>query len=257
VERMTVSYLNSHGGQANRKRSWWELTWPDGKNQQKCVFSARDAERYADATLLNLENNQIRALALNLPQIAAGQPLPCVGIESLPENLSGLWGLFEIRLQAGIQQQSQFIRIPLVRRRYVSVFITDEGKVYLPTARHIWDSILTVEPKVLRSLGLDESLVANERLIDAAEQAGQELFDALQQEHRSAISREADRGLIALGARRKAIERVGLPEVRQFRMARLEGEEAEWRNELETAKQIVPEIRPLLLMQIVKGGDHE
>jgi len=257
VERMTVSYLNSHGGQANRKRSWWELTWPDGKNQQKCVFSARDAERYADATLLNLENNQIRGLALNLPQIAAGQPLPCVGIESLPENLSGLWGLFEIRLQAGIQQQSQFIRIPLVRRRYVSVFITDEGKVYLPTARHIWDSILTVEPKVLRSLGLDESLVANERLIDAAEQAGQELFDALQQEHRSAISREADRGLIALGARRKAIERVGLPEVRQFRMARLEGEEAEWRNELETAKQIVPEIRPLLLMQIVKGGDHE
>ena len=99
-------------------------------------------------TLLNPENNQIRGLALNLPQITAGQPLPCVGIESLPGNLSGLWGLFEIRLQAGLQQQSQLIRIPLVRRRCVSVFRTAEGKVFLPTARQIWDSIQTAEPKV-------------------------------------------------------------------------------------------------------------
>ncbi|WZB63132.1 helicase-related protein [Achromobacter xylosoxidans] len=32
VERMTVGYLNSHGGAASRKRSWWELNWPDGQN---------------------------------------------------------------------------------------------------------------------------------------------------------------------------------------------------------------------------------
>ena len=31
VERMTAGHLNSHGGKASRKRSWWELIWPDGQ----------------------------------------------------------------------------------------------------------------------------------------------------------------------------------------------------------------------------------
>jgi len=44
---------------------------------------------------------------------------------------------------------------------------------------------------------------------------------------------------------------VGLPDVRQYRLARCDAEEAEWRNELQSARQIVPEIRPLLMLKIV------
>jgi len=63
----------------------------------------------------------------------------------------------------------------------------------------------------------------------------------------------------AFESRRKAIDRVGLPEVRQYRQTKCDLEEKEWRNELEMAKQIVPEIRPLLIMRIVRGGacDYE
>jgi len=250
VERMTVGYLNSHGGAAMRKRSWWELSWPDGQEQRKCVFNSREADRLSGATLLNLENNQVRGLALNLPQITAGQPLPCVVLSDLPPNISGLWGLFEIRLQAGIRQKSLSLRIPMIRRGYISVFLSEEGKVFLPTARHIWDAIQTTEVKVLDTLGRDESSAAFEQLLEAAEQAGQELFETLQQEHITSIAREEERGLVAFGSRRKAIERVGLPEVRQYRLAWCDTEEADWRNELESAKQIVPEIRPLLLMRV-------
>ena len=279
VERMTVGYLNSHGGAAIRKRSWWELNWPEDMNQHtnrqdsrfgrtkgapvggepgkasiKCVFSTREADRLTDATLLNLENNRVRGLALNLPQVAAGQPLPCVTVSGLPSSITGQWGLFEIRLQAGMHQESQSLRIPMVRRGYVSVFLSEEGKLFLPTARHIWDALQTAEPQVMDTLSLEESTTAYERLQEAAEQAGHELFDALQQEHLSSVAREEERGTVAFGSRRKAIERVGLPEVRQYRLARCDAEEAEWRNELQSARQIVPEIRPLLLMRILKGG---
>ena len=111
--------------------------------------------------------------------------------------------------------------------------------------------------RVLDTLGQDESTVAYERLQEAAEQAGLELFDALQQEHIASVAREEERGNIAFGSRRTAIERVGLPEVRGYRLARCDAEEAEWRKELESARQIVPEIRPLLLLRIVKGGVNE
>jgi superfamily II DNA or RNA helicase len=254
VERMTVGYLNSHGGAASRKRSWWDLNWPDGQEHRKAVFSAREADRLTDATLLNLENSRVRGLALNLPQVAAGQPLPCVTISGLPASISGLWGLFEIRLQAGMHQKTQLLCIPMVRRGYVSVFLSDEGKLFLPTARHIWDALQTAEAEVQATLGQEESITAHERLQDAAEQTGQEMFDALQQAHLASVAREEERGLVSFASRRKTIERVGLPEVRQFRLSRCDADEAEWRHELQSARQIVPEIRPLLMLRIVKGG---
>ena len=253
VERMTVGYLNSHGGAASRKRSWWDLNWPDGQEHRKAVFNAREADRLTDATLLNLENSRVRGLALNLPQIAAGQPLPCVSVSGLPASISGLWGLFEIRLQAGMHQKTQLLRIPMVRRGYVSVFLSEEGKLFLPTARHIWDALQTAEAQVQATLGQDESIIAHERLQEAAEQAGQELFDELQQAHLASVAREEERGIVSFASRRKAIERVGLPEVRQFRLSRCDADESEWRRELQSARQIVPEIRPLLMLRIVKG----
>ncbi len=250
VERMTVGYLNSHGGVASRKRSWWDLTWPDGQEHRKTVFSAREADRLTDATLLNLESSRVRGLALSLPQVAAGQPLPCVTVNGLPASISGFWGLFEIRLQAGMHQKTQLLRIPMVRRGYVSVFLSEEGKLFLPTARHIWDMLQTAEAQVQATLGQDESITAHARLQDAAEQAGQELFDALQQAHIASVTQEEERGMVAFTSRRKAIERVGLHEVRQYRLARCAAEENEWRHELQSARQIVPEIRPLLMLRI-------
>ena len=254
VERMTVGYLNSHGGVASRKRSWWDLNWPDGQEHRKAVFNAREADRLTDATLLNLENSRVRGLALNLPQVAAGQPLPCVTVSGLPASISGLWGLFEIRLQAGMHQKTGLLRIPMVRRGYVSVFLSEEGKLFLPTARHIWDALQTAEAQVQATLSQDESITAHESLQFAAEQAGQELFDALQQAHLASVAREEERGIVSFASRRKAIERVGLPEVRQFRLSRCDADESEWRHELLSARQIVPEIRPLLILRIIKGG---
>lgn len=254
VERMTVGYLNSHGGAASRKRSWWDLNWPDGQEHRKAVFNAREADRLTDATLLNLENSRVRGLALNLPQIAAGQPLPCVTVSELPVSISGLWGLFEIRLQAGMLQKAQLLRIPMVRRGYISVFLSEEGKLFLPTARHIWDALQTAEAEVQAILGQDESISAHDRLQIAAEQAGQELFDVLQQAHLASVNREEERGMVAFTSRRKAIERVGLPEVRQYRLARCAAEENDWQHELQSARQIVPEIRSLLMLRIIKGG---
>ena len=178
VERMTVGYLNSHGGAASRKRSWWELNWPDGQEYRKAVFNAREADRLTNATLLNLENNRVRGLALNLPQIAAGQPLPCVSVGGLPASISGLWGLFEIRLQAGMYQKTQLLHIPMVRRGYVSVFLSEEGKLFLPTARHIWDMLQTAEVQVQTTIGQNDSIIVYERLQEAAEHAGQDMFDA-------------------------------------------------------------------------------
>jgi hypothetical protein len=219
------------------------------------VFTAREADRLTDATLLNLENNRVRGLALSLPQMAEGQPLPCVRVPGLPVSISGFWGLFEIRLQAGLHQKTHLLRIPLVRRGYLSVFLSEEGKLFLPTARHIWDELQSSDVEMRSALDESESSAAYVRLQDAAELAGQELFDALQQAHLVSLTSEEERGGVSFASRRKAIERIGLPEVREYRRSRCDADESEWRNELQQARQIVPEIRPLLMLRIVEDGE--
>ena len=254
LERMTVGYLGAHGGKAEKRRDAWDLTWPDGERHSRCVFSAQDAERMPDTDLLTLENNRIRGLALGLPLVVPGQPIPMVSIGDLPPSVDGAFGLFEIRLQSGLPGGGRFIRAPLARRRHLGVFVDAQDRVFLPTARHLWDAIQSVELLIEGVLSVELSQALHDRLMDAAKQAGEAVFSALRQEHQHAIEREEERGATGLRARCRAIERLGLSEVRQHRLKRCDMDEADWRREIEEARRIMPEIRPLLLMQVTGKG---
>ena len=251
VERMTTHYLQTKECKIEKDLLGWSFSWPDGEKVQNAVFQSKDLS--LDGNLLSLENPRIRGLAINLPQFIPGQPLPCVSINRLPKTVSGLWGLFEIRMSVQQSANSQ-IRIPLIRRSYICVFMSKEGKLFMPTARHIWDQLLTDDLTIESMRDSNKSIAAGESLLPAAEQAGQEIFDTMQDAHFAAIAREEERGMIAFASRRKAIDRLGLPEVRQFRVARLDEDETQWRSELESARQIIPEMRPLLMLNIGNGG---
>ncbi len=254
VERMTTAYINSHGGQATKKKYWWELHWPNGDIDKKQVFLAGDTEQYRGTELLNLENSRVRGLAMRLPQIAKGQPFLHVYIEGLPAELKGFWGLLEIRLQTENVNQSRLLRIPLSRRKFLPVFVSDAGKIFQSTARHIWESLYSSELQFAEHPDQVQHSSVFDNLMMIAEQSGQELFESLQGEHNEAISGEEERARYFFSVREKAIEQVGLAEVRNYRLAKLAKEEKEWQQEIESARQIIPEIRPLLMLGIMGGG---
>ena len=248
---MTTHYLQMKECKIEKDLPGWNITWPDGEKVQNAVFQSRDLS--SDGNLLSLENPRIRGLAMNLPQFIPGQPLSCVSINGLPKTVCGLWGLFEIRMSVQQPANSQ-IRIPLTRRSYICVFISKEGKQFTPTAWHIWNQLLTDDLSIESMRDSDESIVAGEKLLSEAKQAGQEVFDSMQDAHFAAVAREEERGMIAFASRRKAIDRLGLPEVRQFRLTHLNEDESQWRSELQSARKIVPEMRTLLMLNISNGG---
>jgi len=249
IERMTVSYIDSQGGTATKRRLSWDLKWPGGESQTGCVFHLSDLDSAGDSVHLSLENPRVRGLALNLPQFAEGQPIPHIATDKLPLGMSGNWGLFEIRLNSHAVQ-SEIVRIPNSKRAFVCVFVSDDERVYLPTARHVWDTLLTSS---FHSVGLSsqsESLRAYQSLRAAAEIAGRETYETLRLSHEASVAREEERGRISLDSRRRAIERIGLPEVRNYRLDRCNAEEAQWRRELSLVRETVPEIRPLLFLYV-------
>jgi len=131
VERMTVSYLNAHGGKAERKRRTWNLTWPDGEIIANVVFSNKEADQFPTACHLTLEDSRVRGLAMRLPRFVPGQPISVVTIPGITNEVTGIWSLWRIGITT----------MEWNRHRIMPLFIADGGKVFAPTARHLWDKL--------------------------------------------------------------------------------------------------------------------
>ena len=245
VERMTISYLQAHGGKAERRNGVWDLTWPDGERQTNVVFTSKVAEEKSLSRHVTLEDPKVRGLAMRLPPFAPGQPVPVITLPGLAPEIIGFWSLWRISISTADWN----------RRRIMPLFLADDGRVFAPTARHIWDQLLTTPPTILRHLDIKASRQAFERLQGAAEQQGKTIYEELVQAHRARLAREREKGEYAFVARRRTIERIGLSQVRTHRLRLLEQEEERFREELEHRAQILPEIVPLLLVR-VEGGAH-
>ncbi len=246
VENMTVSYLKAHGGKAVREKQGWNLIWPDGEAYENVVFSGKEAETIPFSQHLTLEEPRIRGLAMRLPRFAPGQPIPTISIQNLTDEVQGIWSLWRIAIAS----------MEWNRRRIMPLFLSDNGMVYQPTARHIWDQLLATHFTTKSSLESTESLSIYERLHHAAEEHGKPIYDSLLAEHQARIIREREKSDYAYVARKRSIERIGLQQVRTHRLNLLEQEEHTFKEQLEQKAHAYPEIVPLIVLRI-EGGNND
>jgi superfamily II DNA or RNA helicase len=246
VERMTVSYLRAHGGQAERGGQSWKLTWPDGETYENVVFTGKEAERVPAARHLTLEEAKVRGLTMRLPRFAPGQPIPIVSIPGLSEEVHGVWSLWRIAIST----------MEWNRRRILPLFLADNGMVYMQTARHVWDQLLAADIHVRSILDTQASQTAFAGIENAAEEQGKPVYEALVHEHRALIAREREKADYAFAARRKTLQRIGLAQVRNHRMNLLAQEERNLHKQLDQKAHAYPEMVPLLVIR-VDGGGHE
>ena len=244
VERMTVSYLKAHNGQAEKESQSWNLTWPDGETYENVVFTTKEAEKLPAARHLTLEEPKVRGLAMRLPRFAPGQPVPIVSIPGLSDEVRGFWSLWRIAVAA----------MEWNRRRIMPLFLADNGMVYMPTARHVWDQLLAASIEVRSVVDAAVSRTAFTKLQNAAEEHGKPIYGALVQEHRARIAREREKADYAFAARRKIVERIGLPQVRNYRRAILAREEKVFQEQLDEKAHVYPEMAPLLVIRLEGCG---
>jgi len=213
----------------------WRLRWPDGFEQEGCF--SHNAPRTAH---LGLEEPRIRGLAMRLPRFAPGQPVPIVSIPGLSEEVQGVWSLWRIAIAS----------MEWNRRRIMPLFLADNGMVYMPTARHVWDQLFAASTHVRSVMETSVSQAAFEKLQSAAEEHGKPIYEALVQEHRGRIAREREKADYAFAARRKTVERIGLPQVRNYRLNLLSQEERSFQEQLDQKAHAYPEMVPLLVIRI-------
>jgi hypothetical protein len=167
-------------------------------------------------------------------------PVPEVLVAGIARGISGLWSLWRIRLASEGWRRDALL--PL--------FQTDDGKLLAPTARRIWDALVGEDVRLGPVLGAVASRQAYDQAYGAAEQQGIVLYESLRSEHRGFMARERDKSEYAFAARRRAIGRIGLPEVRNFRLSALSSEEKEFSERVDQRTRALPTIVPLLIMRV-------
>lgn len=245
TEEMTLSYLREHeadGARIEKLGNAYRLTFPGGDTIGPVVFDRRVADGHAD--LLTLEDPRIRSLLAELPPLAPGSPIAGIYLPAISHLVTGTMSLWRVTLETPTQ----------VRSRVFPLFRTDDGRVLRPTASRTWD--LLIDPSTT-SLPFRPTLITGEsarslwaELRQAAELVGAELYQTIEQDHANALSREEQTRAEAFQARRREIERIGLPQVRQYRLTRLQQEEAAWTAELSARRTAWPTLEPLLLLRI-------
>lgn len=206
---------------------------------QAC-FDARAAGENPAAEWLTMEDPRARAIIGDVPRFVAGQPLPVIRVTGLQNSVNGIWSLWEIGLAAPGAN----------RKRFLPVFINDEGRPFVPTAKRVWDLLLTETVSVQSVADAEASVGWFEASFAVAGAQGEALLAALADEHRARIKEERDRATYAFDTRDQAIGRIGLPAVRQFRRRRLQSEHEARLAALDDMKSSVPELNAVAMVRI-------
>lgn len=249
TERLTLGFLRSQesaGATVKTAAVGYDLRWPNGDTCTAAVFSRDDADR-AGVTLISLEDERVRGLTTNLPVFAPGQPIPSIVIPDVSDKTSGVWSLWRISLHsAGGREQ-----------RFVALFLTEDGRVFGPTARTVWERLIDL-PGGLSQAGDELSgkpaVDAFDTSRKAAEEHGTAIFEELATAHQLSIVRERKKGVHAYASRRRAIERLGLPQVRAHRLRLVADEEQAWSGELAAREAALPDLAAILMVRVASTG---
>lgn len=240
LERAVVNGLAARGGSAIKNGNVWRVRWANGAETPQACFDARAASENPAAEWLTMEDPRARAIISDVPRFVAGQPLPVIRVTGLPDSVGGIWSLWEIGLAAPGAN----------RKRFLPVFINDEGRSFVPTAKRVWDLLLTETVSVQSVTDAEASTRWFEASFAVAGAQGEALFAALADEHLARIKEERDRATYAFEARNQAIGRIGLPAVRKFRRRRLQSEHEARLAALDDMKSSVPELNAVAMVRI-------
>lgn len=240
LERAITSGLAARGGSATKVGHAWRVKWADGSESVQACFDARTADENPELEWVTMEDPRARAVIGELPRFVAGQPLPVIRVTGLPDSVRGIWSLWEISLVAE----------GLSRKRFLPVFVNGEGRPFIPTAKRVWDLLLTETVDVHAVTSAEESVTWYEASHAAASTQGERIFSELLTEHRARLKEERERAVYAYEARSQAIGRVGLPAVREHRRKRLQQEHDARIAALDDMEASLPDLNAVMMVLV-------
>jgi len=238
---MVTNYVVSYGGSVDRTDSDYQISWPNGMKMDHVIFN-QPLPDGKECTHMGLEQSIVREIMHNLPRFVSGQSIPLFTINNLASEIKGYWSLWRVLLKTPTKDLE----------RVLCLFQHDDGRALAPTAKHIWDIMVSEDLRAIqfgyiRDDTLDQKYKHSYEL---ALESGYNTFLELQMTHSIRLEQEKERIKQAFAAKRETINKLGLSGVRQHRLKQVDIEESEWITRLDEERQSLPELQCLLIIRI-------
>jgi superfamily II DNA or RNA helicase len=238
VERMVCHYVEGYGGSLDVGLSYMGIRWPGTAETEMYYLPGRDP--FPGGKLLSLEEPRVRGLLSRLPRFAKGMPVPCVKVRDIPDGIAGVWSLWEIRIRGGESE----------RVRFSPIFVHEDARCLPPTARFLFDRLMLERWEAGEMMEGQSAGLAFSRSQEAAADQLKDIYLDLKMRHLNGVELEEEKGEYSFRVRKKLLEGIGLPEVRNHRLRQLQAEEAEWRRRIDSQREILPELNPVTIVRV-------
>lgn len=235
VEKAVTAGLPEMAGDVERVGNAWRLAWPNGTKTDLACFDVSGMDDAPDATWLTLDNPSVRSVIEHLPTDPPGRLVARVVVPQLPTGVEGTWSLWRISMST-IRGEQQ---------RFMPLFVQN-GRAFAPTARRLWDMLIGEDIK----MDVEYAPPASDDTETLAEVQAEQIYLNLKDSHLLNLGQERQRVDAAFEARRRAIGRIGLENVRRSRLRRLEEDHEARLLQLDAAAHVMPRLEPIVVVEV-------
>jgi SNF2 family DNA or RNA helicase len=236
LETLVQQYIMVHHGTLTKNLLGYADIKVQGESR-KITFDAEVSLGNPGVEHITLQHDWIRKLLNDLGEFDLSNKIPVIK-SSTGEETPGYWSLWQISARNNLESKIQ----------YQCYFLADNGKQYSAYAHDIWNRLINGSGKFT----IDGSQEINEPE-SFQKEMNQSLFLSFQNLEADVMIRintKKENRLNSYCFQKSRIERIGIDNIRQAKLQRLEKEHKTWIKEFESGSKIIPGIKQLLMIRI-------
>ena len=204
---------------------------------RKITFDAEVSLANPGVEHITLQHDWIRKLLNDLGEFDLSNGIPVIK-STTGEETSGYWSLWQISARNSTESKIQ----------YQCYFLADNGKQYSAYANDIWNRLIHESGKF--KLDGTQEMKNSESFQKELEQTLFHSFQNLEADLLTRMKFKKENRLNSYNFQKSRIEKIGIENIRQAKLQRLEKEHSSWLKEFESGSKIIPGIKQLLMIRI-------
>jgi SNF2 family DNA or RNA helicase len=237
LEELVLQHVKVNGGSAQKSLDG-SLSLVLNGERKDIAFDIEAAINHPSIEHVTLQHGMVRKLLNDIGEFNLSNGIPILG--STQEETAGLWSLWEVSAHNHFENKVS----------YECFFISEDGRFYSAYANDIWSRLL----KSNNGFSLNE--IDHEiDFSDLKAKLKDPLYSSYQELTRSVkkkITAKRENKLNSFKFRKTRIERIGIENIRESKLKKLESEKRQWEEEFSLNQKIVPNIRHLLSLKIIE-----
>lgn len=236
LEDMTTQYSLIQGGSTSKNLLGYSEVKLNNE-VRKIAFDAEVSLNNPGIEHITLQHDWIKQLLNDIGEFDSNNGLPVIQFET-GEETSGYWSLWQISAKNKFENKIL----------YQCFFIADNGKQYNAYANDIWSRLVAgdVKFKIEKSINEFKNHSVEKELNDTLFI----VFQNLEADVLSKMKAKKENRINSYSFQKTRIEKIGIDNIRQSKLARLNKEHENWLKEFQSNQKIIPGIKQLLTLRI-------